>query len=107
MKVVAGVITSTFCLDFYSFIIEFMCLYLIAIVCAFCTRLVCVYVLRMREYARVVRLINARPVADACMAQGYSSLQAALVELQRSFGHSSFKSEVQKKAVLSITQGKL
>ena len=41
-----------------------------------------------------------------CMAQDGSSLQAALAELEKSFGHSSFKSDLQKEAILSINKGK-
>lgn len=40
------------------------------------------------------------------MDRSSGSLQAVLVELEKSFGHTSFKSEVQERAVLSVTEGK-
>ena len=37
---------------------------------------------------------------------GSDALEAVLAELKKSFGYSSFKSSVQKRAVLSIVEGK-
>ena len=41
------------------------------------------------------------------MAQssGNAMLEALLAELEKSFGYTSFKSDVQKRAILSIAQG--
>ena len=39
------------------------------------------------------------------MEQPAGTMQRALVQLEKSFGYTSFKSDLQKRAVLSITEG--
>ena len=57
---------------------------------------------------------NGCPLSDVprgervnSMAEGSGMLSKALVELDKTFGHSSFKSNVQETAVLAIVNGKL